>query len=452
MKQKHMSKPSKLAALLLGASLLGLVSQSAMALTPVAGSLIANTATLAYSVGTGAAAVPQTPIDSSPTGNKNPGAGNGTATTFVVDAKINLLVTGGTVTSVVPGQNQVGTPFVLANTGNATMAYNLTATNVVANGTVVGAATDTFNPTAGTTIYQENPAAVGAIAGVLDPTDTLVTSIASLAPGATVNLLVVTNIPLAAPLALVNGDAAVVTLTAAAVYPAVALMQPGEVAPTGAVPGAAPVNTGAATAGVDVVLADLATVAPAAVDAAANAIYAANGAFKVVSAVINVAKTSAILCDPFNGSGANAKSIPGSVVQYAITVTNTGASAANLTTMTDTLAASLLADANLVTGAGAAATAATTCSSTTGTPLFGAGQGFGAVAGAVAVGTPVGGTFTTYVAGGAAGQAVTAGAAVAGQAVTITYTSLTGAALATLVGGVLPANSFVTVYFNAVVQ
>ena len=71
---------------------------------------------------------------------------------------------------------------------------------------------------------------------------------------------------------------------------------------------------------VDVVFADVGATAR-------DGIHEASDQYAIASATLSVAKTSTVISDPFNIT-TNPKAIPGAVVQYAITVTNTGASAA----------------------------------------------------------------------------------------------------------------------------
>lgn len=412
MKSIKTSISTKLASLLFGAALFGLISQSALALTQ-SGTSISNQATLNYSV----AAVAQTPITS-------------VAVSFTVDDKVIVTVAGGVITGVTPGQNGALTPFTVTNNGNATQGYNLVAADAASGAYTVNATaiTDNFNPAAGYTIYRDNNCD-----GLINGADAVVTTIPTLAVNTTACLLVQTNIAVAQ----VNGDAAVVSLKATTVWPTplVAAEEPAAVVAGAVVAN----NSGSAnTAGVDVVFADAAGV----VDALTDGAHSTYGAFKVASAVLSVSKVVNLLCDPINGT-TNPKNIPGAYVQYAVTITNAaGAASATLTTVTDTLVAQLVADGKLISGAGAPP--ATACSAS-GTSL--AASGFGAVYG-------TGTTTTTYAAPGLAGQAVTAGAAVAGQVITITYSALTGGGLGAFAGGggVLPANSFITVYYNAIVQ
>lgn len=425
--KKSISPPS-LVALLAGAAMLGLVSQSALALT-TSGFTISNSATLGYTVG----GVAQTAITSA-------------AATFTVDNKINMTVSGGAITSVSPGQANATTTFTVSNLGNAVQGYALTVGDTA--GAVFGAATDNFNAGA-YTIYQDatnNTAAGGACTTI---SAVVITKIADLNAGASACVWVKAAL---VPATQVNGDAAVITLNAVTTWPNTLVAVE---APVGAVANAVVTATaGANTAGVDVVLADAATVLP--LDAAYNGAYTAYGAYKVSSAILSVSKVTTVLCDPFNGgvitagvATGNQKNIPGAVVQYAITISNaaTATAAATLSQVTDTLVASLAFEPKLISGVSTPANAATNCvSGFAGTSLSASGFGVFAATGTTASG---------YVAPGLAANATTAGATVVGSGVTIDFPTLTaGAGIipAALAAGALPVNSAITVYFNAVVQ
>jgi hypothetical protein len=432
--------PPGFIALMVGAMLLGLVSQGALAVNTTSGTSISNQADLTFSVG----AVVQPTVSAT--------------TTFKVDDKVNVLVAGGVITNVSPNQTGVATPFTVSNNGNATQGYTLAAANATSGGYTVNATaiTDDFDPATALRICLDDGSGGGvANDGILQagelaacPAAPGVTTIATLAPGASVHLLVVTDTP-GTGVGSANNDAAVVSLKATTLWPTplVPAEENGTTPPTaGAVVTA---TAGADTADVDVVLADPAgsTTSGLASDVLSDGVSSNYGAFKVVSAVLSITKVATVICDPINGNGTPTgippKNIPGAYVQYAITITNAlGAAQATLTQVTDTLVAQLAADNLLISGAGAVP--ATACSAG-GTSL--SASGFGAVYG-------TGTTVTTYAAPGLAGQAVTAGAAIAGQNITITYGSLTGGGLGAFAGsgGALPANSFITVYFNAIVQ
>jgi hypothetical protein len=332
-------------------------SGAAMAAGTLAGTAITNLATLNYAVGGTA----QTPIGSSATGNTT---GAGTATSFVVDNKINLLVTttDTTFVSVIPGQTlatatatQVAT-FSVTNTGNSPQDFSLATAFAYTGAQTLStftptSVTDTFNPTACSAFVES-----GTLAGYQVGQDTAI-YIDELAPDTSKTVYVVCAIPLAQ----VNNDIAVVSLTATAL-----------VGGTAGVQGAALVETtGPNTTGVDIVFADG---AGAGGDIARDAKYSSLDALKVVTAVLTVSKTVAPVCDPFNGS-TSPKSIPLSFVRYTITIANTGAASATLTTVGDALTSLVTFDPNLITGAGAPATA-TSCTLASGTPTSVAGSGF----------------------------------------------------------------------------
>ena len=444
---KKTSSPLWLVALLASAALLlGLVSQSALALT-VSGTTISNLATLSYSVGGTA----QTAIGSSAAGNT---AGAGTATDFKVDLKVNPVVSGGALITLSPAVVSKYSAFTITNSGNARQNFGLVASN--ASAAIVGATvTDSGYDATPMTIIADDGVGVGGVAcdGILNGTEGgAIATLVDMDPGTSKCVLVQADFTLANT----NGQIAVITLKASTFWPTtlVAGQTPTDVAYPATVAGAAVTPAlypnGVDKATVDVVFADAAGVivdagaTPAVtVDALSDGTASAYGAFKVASAALTVIKAVTVLCDPINGN-TNPKNIPGAYVQYAITIKNAvGASAATLTQVTDALqVADLAFDGLLISGAGAVP--ATACSAA-GTSLKGAGVGFGAVAGTFAA--------PGYTAPGALAQAVTAGAAFASPNVTITYATLAGAALAAApASATLNADSSITVYFNVIVQ
>jgi uncharacterized repeat protein (TIGR01451 family) len=401
MKTIKIPKPTKLVAMLAGAAMLGLVAQNAMA-APVgtaSGTVVNNLATLAYSVG----AIAQTPIGSSAAGNTT---GAGTATTFTVDNKVNMTVADNGITTATPGQVGALHTFTVTNTGNTTQDFSLTAANLIAT-TVVSGNADTIDVSGFTVFYDADSS------GTFNAGDT--TYIDELPSGSSRVITVIANVPIGAT----NTDFSNISLTATALAGGTAGTQ-----------GAALVNAGANTAGVDVVFADAAGTD----DLALNANHSARGSYDVVSATLTVTKTVTPICDPANGN-VNPKNIPGAAVRYAITIKNSGAIAATLTSLGDTLDAALLFDPKLNSGV----LPATNCVSGNVANTLSAG-GFAATWGTgVAPGTFV------------AADATTAGAAVSGQIVTITYGSLTSSTH-TVASGTLAVGDYVTVFFNAFVQ
>ena len=324
----------------IGLAVAGLLGgTAAQAAGTLSGISITNLATLAYTVG----GTTQTPIGSSPTGNS---AGAGTTTDFVVDNKVNLTVTtsdSGFVT-VVPGQaigtataTQVAT-FVVTNTGNTVQDFGLSSlfNYTGSQSNVFGTtAVDTFDPSACS--IKVGTATTPTYGGA-----TTATYIDELAPDAARTVYVVCAIPLTA----VDADIAVISLTAQALAGLTAGTQGGTLTPT------AGANSNSV---VDIVFADAAGTDDSARDGRASS----RDAFKVGSAKLTVTKSATPVCDPFNGA-TNPKNIPGSYVNYTITIANTSSTStsAALGIVTDPLNTALTFDADLIQGGSAATCAA----------------------------------------------------------------------------------------------
>lgn len=269
----------------------------ALAAGTASSTAINNRATVNYSVG----GVSQTPIESSPTGNST---ATGADTSFVVDNKILHTVSefSGNATTTGPGATDQLTSFTVTNTGNTAQGYLLTVTNEA--GTVLFGRTDDAN-VGNLRVFVDGNGNGTYEAGI----DTA-TSILTLAADASVRVFVLANVPLGAA----NGQYANVQLAAQATDAGTA-------------------NVVAETAGaddpnaVDVVFADTGAVAR-------DGIHEAADQYAIESAALSVAKTSSVVSDPFNGT-TDAKAIPGAVVEYAVTVTNTGTAAANLVQIAD---------------------------------------------------------------------------------------------------------------------
>ncbi len=364
---------------------------------------ISNQATLSYAVG----GVNQTAINSSPTG-----VGPAAPTTFLVDNRVNVTVTTTDTAfiSVVPGALAQVTTFSVANTGNTVQDFALTSAQAAIGQVQFG--TDNSN-TGACSQFAES----GATAGYQAGQDTA-TFIDELAANGSRTVYVVCDIPAAA----VNLDHAVVGLIATARAGATAGL------------GAVLVETGANTAGVDIVFGDAAGTD----DAARDAAHSSRSAYRVVSSTLAVAKTATLICDPFN-STTNPKNIPGAIVRYTITITNTGAASASLSTVTDTLQAVTTFDTNLVTGAGGAAGC---LSAAPGVPESAAGSGFKVdVTGDTRAGFPK--FFTT------ANDAD--GANLNGAVVTVNY-AVAMPVEAGYTAGELKAGESVVVYFNVTIN
>jgi uncharacterized repeat protein (TIGR01451 family) len=286
--------------------------QSAFAVGTDSGTSINNRATVNYNVG----GVAQTLIESSPTGNTTPGVNQGANTTFVVDNKIQHVVSevGAAVNATSPGATNVVATFQVTNTGNTSQGYLLTVLNQA-----TGAAAPAFGTTADNSdvtnlrIRVEAGAVPGGNATAYDATDTAL-NIASLAEDASVRVYVLADVPLTATngqfanvqlaaQATNNNTTTVVTQTAAADNPAA----------------------------VDVVFADAGATAR-------DGIHEAIDQYAIASATLSVTKASAVISDPFNNT-TNPKAIPGAIVQYSITVANTGSAAATGVVINDPLPA-----------------------------------------------------------------------------------------------------------------
>ena len=296
------------------------VPQTALAIGTEAGTTISNLASVAYSVG----GIGQEAIESAPgLGNSIPGVGAGTATTFLVDNKVNLVTAEvqGAPTLASPGETAAVFAFNVANTGNTTQDYQVVASNFAVGNTVnlgvlqtddldvtiTDVAIDTngdnvFN--AGDTVTAGNTAVISNLQPSTAGTDGNIT------------VFVLATVPISA----IDGSVAVVGLNATT-YDA------GGGALTTA-------DTAAAwdTTTVQVVFADGA----GSDDGSLDGQYSARGAYLVASAILTVTKTADVISDPFTTSG-NFKAIPGAVVEYTITITNTGATDATSVTITDSI-------------------------------------------------------------------------------------------------------------------
>lgn len=412
MKKHTPGSPPRLAALLAGAALLGLVSQNTLAAGTAAATSITNSATLAYSV----SGVPQTNIV-------------GTSAAFLVDEKINLTVAGtGTAISVIPGATLQVASFTVTNNANSALDFNLALNQPV--GEVYLGKTDNFDATA-CIVRVESGATGGYQAG-----EDTATFIDELAADASKTVLVVCTIPAGQ----VNNDAAIVGLTATARGDFTGANN-AYAASAGSAGAAITETAGANTANVDIVFADIAGSEPG--DANRDAEHSARDVYSVVTSALSVTKTATLLCDPFNGI-TNPKNIPGAITRWSIAVTNSGASAATLTTITDTVSATLLHDAHLSVPADAA-----TCVSAAGTAESAAGKGFKVTVGAARnIGAACVAATSCYFT--TANDAD--GVELNGAAITATFATVLPADGGHGSAGLLNSGETVTIIFNTTVQ
>lgn len=288
-----------IAGLVAGAGLAALPAQAA---GTAAGTTITNRAVVNYTVG----GVAQTQVNSSPTGNSTPGAAGGADTVFVVDRIVSYTLTVVDTTPVAgtPGQTGLATTYLLTNTGNDKEGFALSAANLVGGTVTLGATTNTdvIDMTTATLKVAYGPDATSAYnAGTA-----VVGNLDNLAADAARRIFVVGDLPAAA----LNGQGANVRLTAKAAVAGSA----GATLET--------VTAGADTPGsVDVVIA-------ASVLNGTTSQKTADSGYTTTAPSLSVVKTETVISDPVNNT-TNPKAIPGAVVEYTVTVTNTGATSAN---------------------------------------------------------------------------------------------------------------------------
>ena len=285
------------------------------------GTTISNLATVAYSVN----GVSQASIGSSAAGNTS---GAGTATTFVVDTKLSLVVT--TVDSsevlVAAGQTAAVLVYQVTNNGNSTQGINFStvqeATNTV--DPFNGALKDNFDPTTPTVWVSSSN--VNTYNSVTDTSHSLF----SLASGSSNYVFIVSTIPAGQ----VNGDIAVEALVA-------------QEAATGASYSAgagASITTdqsgSAWTPGTaQQIFFDTAGTAGDG-DAANDGKASSRDAYLVRVAALTITKgTPVVLSDPTGDAIKHA--IPGAVMQYTVTIANAATARLNASsiTLTDALPA-----------------------------------------------------------------------------------------------------------------
>ena len=266
---------------------------------------ITNTASVNYSV----SGVPQTVINSSPTGNSTPGAGSGAPTSFVVDKKIIFVAeeTNGAATVTSPGLTQVVTTFRVTNTSNGAQDYRIAADNTQPPAIIFGR-TDSFDMSnftlhisaaACTTATMATPTYVGG------PGEPATTFIPALGEDACRYVFVVSDTPVSPTAA--NGLASTIRLVVSATT-------------TGSSGGTLEVETAAVDnpAVVDVVFAETGTLNGNVVE---NGVSMAFDQYFV--GTLTVTKTAAVISDGFSTAG-QYKAVPGAVVEYTISVQNNG--------------------------------------------------------------------------------------------------------------------------------
>ena len=287
--------------------LLGMVAANAAG--TAAGTRIDNSATLSYQV----SGVNQTAVASN-------------TDSFLVDNKIDFTVAhqDSTAVSVVPGQTSAVLTFTVANNGNKVQDFSL---SLLANDGNPFGETDNFDATNVQVFVDSNGN------GVYDSGTDTATFIDELAPDTNVTVFIVSDIPNTQ----VDGDVAEYTLIAQVAEGGASGSQGADITSD---------NSGTADNAMteEIVFADAAGANGSTDGGAKNGKHSDNDAYKVVTAKIDVTKTSCVIWDPVNTT-TNPHRIPGAVVRYAIDVNNTGSADATNAILSDIL------DGNVTYGA-----------------------------------------------------------------------------------------------------
>lgn len=332
---KHINKTSsrpRLAALLFGAALLGLASQSALAAGTASTTVIANMASITYDVGGSPVYICSAPggnttLDSD--GTCVDGVNGAGVTDFAVDNKVDLLVTEVSTTYTTSGAGSTAqvTTFTVKNEGNTTQDFLLAAANL-ANGTSLFTKTDNFDVT-GCVI------ALSSTTGTATFSTTGGDHLDALVADEIATMTVSCNIPAARA----NGDFAAISLTATA-----------RANDAAATLGAALAEAANTEDGVEIVFGDAAKAATG--DTAGNGVDSDRDGYLVTAPKLTITKSVTTLCDPVDGN-TTPHNIPGAVVRWTITIANdAAATSASLTTISDAIPTNTTLDPDLITGAG----------------------------------------------------------------------------------------------------
>jgi len=307
----------RLTGALLAGVLLSLFTANAFAANTASGTTISNLATVNYSVNS----IAQTAIGSSSTGNTS---GAGTATTFLVDDKLVLVVTTNDVAdvNVTPGQTGAILVYKVTNNGNATQG--VTFTTLQANGTAnpFAGGVDDFDATGVSIFVSKNNTATYV------PANDTASSIPQLAAGASNFVFVVANIPASQ----VDADVAVVALKGQ-------VAAAGGSATYGTAPGANITTDDSGNAWTPGTVQNIFADAAGTDDAAKDGLSSSRDAYLVKSAKLTITKTSSVVSDPTGDAIPHA--IPGAVIKYTITVANSGTTAATGITLADSISTQL---------------------------------------------------------------------------------------------------------------
>ena len=267
----------------------------------IAGTEISNIAVVNYQVDN----IDQDPIESSPTGNSNPKFGNGLATTFKVDRRIDLVVTGNNNTNVSPGDLQSEVTFTLLNEGNDIQTFQL-----IPDGSITADNFDTSNCNVTITSVSGSP-----LPGVILPT----TGDIKLSPDQKASISVKCDIPLVDNgSSLSTNDISLISLTAKAI-------KNGDDSTT------EETKTADNEALVETVYADNAGTDDITKDARHSARRTFTATTSSIPPSLSINKSIVEVIDPNGGNSA----ITGSEVIYKITISTQGTGALNDVVITD---------------------------------------------------------------------------------------------------------------------
>ena len=266
-----------------------------------AGSVVSNVATVTYEVG----------------GVEQEDEANDPAT-FTVDRVILIDVTAVADDDVAPAATGQALEYTVTNDSNDTIDLVLAASNVGTG--------DDFNAN-GLAIYLDD--AVDGTQGTYDVEDDLIPAnrLTNVAEGTTFTIFVVSSIPNST--VVDDEDTADVVLMATAYDTAgeggAIIVETGDGAPNDE--DVEETVFGDPDGTFDDGLGDT--------DDAEDGRDSDTATYTVTTASITVAKSSAVISDPFNGVSANAKAIPGAVIEYCILVTNSGGTQADNISVVD---------------------------------------------------------------------------------------------------------------------
>lgn len=281
-------------------------STSALAVGTDAGTPIDNQATVDYKVGG---------VDQTPQVSPN--------TRFLVDQVVDFVVAeaDGGDTSVAAGEQDAVARFTVTNTGNEAQDFALSVLDLV-GGTVFSL--DTIQTDALTIVVDANDNDVydAGVDLVQSYIDALSADDAAAADADNViSVFILGDIPAGAS----DGDAANIELTATAYK----------------VDGSPGLGTIESESGVNDDPDTVQIVFSAAVDSGATATSAGQDGYLVASANLTAAKASTVISDPLGASAPAALAIPGAIVEYEVTITNTGDLPATELVITDDIQSDL---------------------------------------------------------------------------------------------------------------